>query len=174
MSAAPLTYVWTGEAHQPLSRFAKLADRQFVVGEQYRLEEAEERSRKSHDHYFAALQDAWQNLPDDLAMEFTSVERLRKRALIATNWYKERRLVTSSPAEARKMAAFMDRGEDAVVISVAGNVVIERTALSQKMRGPERMRKADFQQSKTDVLDWVAELIRVTPQALNDNAGRAA
>ena len=39
---APLAYQWDGEAMRPLRRFAKEADRQFVIGETYTLEELQE------------------------------------------------------------------------------------------------------------------------------------
>jgi hypothetical protein len=36
------------------------------------------------------------------------------------------------------------------------------------------MRREEFQKSKQDVLDWIAELIGVTPKELAANVGRAA
>jgi hypothetical protein len=167
---APLTYQWDGESMKPLARFAKLADKHFVVGETYPLTVHEERSSVSHRHYFACIREAWLNLNDEDALEYTSEHRLRKRALIATGWFTERRLTTSSSAEARKIVAFMmQRADDGTVFSVAGNVVIERTARSQRT-GVGGMKKAEFQKSKTDVLEWVAALIRVDLAALAERA----
>jgi hypothetical protein len=51
-------------------------------GEIITVEEVKERSAKSHRHYFAVINEAWQNLPEDLADEFPNAEALRKRALI--------------------------------------------------------------------------------------------
>lgn len=167
---APLTYQWDGEAMKPLARFARLADKQFVVGETYPLAVQEERSGVSHRHFFASVHEAWGNLPDHLVTEYSSSERLRKRALIATGWFTERRLAASSVAEARKIAAFMmERADDGTVIAVAGNIVIERTARSQST-GANGMRKAEFQKSKTDVLEWIAALIGVDVKTLSANA----
>lgn len=168
--SAPLTYQWDGEAMRPLARFARLADKQFVVGETYPLAIHEERSGVSHRHYFSCIREAWLNLGDEHALEFTSEERLRKRALIATGWFTERRMVASSTAEARKIVSFMmQRADDGTLFSVAGNIVIERTARSQRT-GAGGMKKAEFQKSKTDVLDWISALIRVDLKTLAENA----
>lgn len=169
---SPLIFEWTDDGvMRPLPRFARLADKQFCVGETYPLAVQEERSGISHRHFFASIHEAWLNLSDELATEFTSSERLRKRALIATGWFTERRLVASSPLEARKFAAFLMRGAgDGVLISVTGNIVIERTAKTQATRGPESMRKDEFQKSKQDVLDFISGLIGVDVKTLAANA----
>lgn len=168
---APIPFAWTDDGvMKPLPHFARLADKAFVIGEIYRLSVIEERSNTSHRHYFACIREAWLNLNDELALEYTSEERLRKRALIATGWFTERRLITSSPAEARKIVNFMmQRSDDGTLFSVAGNVVIERTARSQRT-GAGGMKKAEFQKSKTDVLEWIAALIRVDLHTLAENA----
>lgn len=172
MSAPALTFTWDGESMIPLS--PRLADKHYVVGQQYRLAEQEERSRASHNHYFAQIEETWRNLPDDLAVQFTTAENLRKHALIMTGWFHERRFAASSQEEARKIAAFlMQRYEDYALISVAGNVVIERIARSQSTRA-NGMRRAEFQKSKDDVLNWITGLIGVDRQTLAAEAGRAA
>jgi len=75
----PVLFSWDGEAMQPLGeRMAKLCDEQFVIGMRYRLVEYEDRSSKSHNHYFASLAEAWNNLPEDMAERFPSPEHLRK------------------------------------------------------------------------------------------------
>lgn len=171
MSAAPiiLEYEGDGQFRAPKS-FVPMCDKAFVVHERYRMAVQEERSAISHRHFFAVIREAWLNLPDDLALEYTSEDRLRKRALIATGYFTERRIVLSSAADARKMAAFlMQRADDGTVFAVAGNVVIERTARSQST-GPNGMRKAEFQKSKTDVLEWIAALINVELATLAANA----
>lgn len=165
-----LEYEGDGVFRAPVKAMAVRCDKDFVVHEAYRMAVQEERSAVSHRHYFAAVHEAWMNLSDDLAMEFSSSERLRKRALIATNYFTERRLVASSPIEARKIVAFMmQRADDGTVFSVAGSIVVERVARSQST-GPNGMRKAEFQKSKQDVLDWIAALINVDPKTLSANA----
>lgn len=169
MSKAIL-FRWDGEAMIPVDRYRKMADREFIVGETYSLVAEEERSSRSHRHYFASIHNAWLTLPERLTDEFTSSERLRKRALIATGWYTERRFVASSDIEADKFAEFLRlRPDDGTVVGVAGNVVIERVARSQST-GPHGMRKAEFQKSKDDVLDWIAALVGVAPSSLAANS----
>lgn len=168
---APITYTWNGEAMEPLRRFHNVVNRDFVVGETYTLVEESERSEVSHRHFFASIRETWLNLPDHLATEFATPEHLRKRALIETGHYDERRLVASSPEEARKIAAFMGGGDDFAVVSVAGNVVIERKAKSQSRRN---MRKAEFQKSKDDVLGYCDQLLGVERGTVAKESGRAA
>lgn len=171
---APIPFTWDGEAMVPLARFAKLCDKQFVVGEDYPLAVIEERSGVSHKHYFARVHDLWLNLPDGIATQWSKSDDLRKHALIMTGWHKERRVALSSAAEARKIAAFlMARQDDYALISVAGNVVIERIARSQSMR-QDGMRRQEFQKSKDDVLGWIEALIEeahapsIAPQSPSD------
>lgn len=171
---APTIFHWDGDAMVPIERHRQRCDRDFVVGETYPLVIEEQRSGNSHRHYFASLHEAWINLPDDIATQFPTSEILRKHALILTGWCNETKVALSSVEEARKVAAFLmaERSEYAL-ISVSGNVVVKRTARSQSTRGPNRMAKAEFQRSKDDVLNWVADLIGVKPSDL-DKHSRAA
>lgn len=61
------------------------------------------------------------------------------------------------------MAAFLKPVDDFALISVAGNVVIERKAKSQSIRA---MGKREFQESKTKVLGVLADMLGVTPEDL--------
>ena len=59
-----LRYEGDGEFKPAASYWAKQADRDFVVGMTYRLVKHRERSTTTHNHYFAAINEAWQSLPD--------------------------------------------------------------------------------------------------------------
>lgn len=168
---APIPMRWTGEAMQPLPRFASEADRSFVIGKVYRLVEHQERSQNSHAHYFAALHEAWQNLPENLADQFPTPEHFRKRLLIKAGYRDERSIVCGSKAEAQRVAAFVKPMDEYAVVTVSEAVVRVYTAQSQSMRA---MGKAAFQDSKQKVLDLAAEMIGVAPGALSANAARAA
>lgn len=147
---APMQFTWTDDGtFKPWLRFSKACDKEFVVGESYSLAVLEERSANSHRHYFACITEAWRNLPDEIAVDFPTTESLRKRAMIEAGYYDERRLILSSPTEARKVAAFLKPADSFAVISVAGNVVVERKAKSQSVRA---MGKRDFSESKQKVL----------------------
>lgn len=167
---APIIYQWSGEAMEPLPRFRKLCDQQFCVGEQYRMEAREERSMASHNFYFASIHEAWSNLPEDQAERFPSAEHLRKYALIRAGFRDERSISCASKAEALRVAAFIKPIDDYAVVIARDALVVVYTAKSQSVRA---MGKADFQASKDAVLDVIAGLIGVAPDALAE-AGKAA
>lgn len=162
---------WDGDSFVPLPRLLAHCTEEYVVGQFYRLDIVTERSQRSHSHYFAALHDAWLNLPDEKALDFPTDQHLRKHALILTGYRNERKLVASSPEEARKIAAFIKPRDEYAIVSVAGNIVIEWTAQSQSRKA---MGGPTFQKSKDDVLEFVADLIGVSADTLSANAARAA
>ena len=167
----PILYQWTGEAMIPSPRLLARCNEQFTVGETYRLIEHEDRSKRSHDHYFAELQDAWLNLPEEIAAQHASPEHLRKFALIMTGWSNKRQLPCRSEVEARRIAAFIRPGDEYAIIDVTGNIITEYVAKSQSMKA---MGARDFQRSKTEVLEYVAAMARTTPEALKKNAETVA
>jgi hypothetical protein len=171
MSLPPLLATWDGEAFSPLPRFAKICDRELVVGEQHRIVIEEERSHASHNHFFASVAEAWKNLPDDLAERFQTADHLRKFALIKSGYHDERSVVCASKAEAQRVAAFIRPIDDYAVVTVNEATVRFFTAKSQSMKA---MGKTDFYASKQAVLDTVAAMIGVTADALAANAQRAA
>lgn len=173
MSALPPTLPcqWDGEHFIPAgAQWARVADRHFVVGQIYPLEVREDRSGVSHRHYFAAIHEAWQNLPEDVAERFPTSEHLRKYALIKAGFRDERSVVCGSKAEAQRVAAFIKPIDDYAVVVSQDAVVVIFTAKSQSVKA---MGKADFQRSKDAVLDILAGLIGTTPHALAQ-AGEAA
>ena len=166
---SPMAFTWDGEFMAPKRPLA--ADRQYVVGEVYLLAATEERSWASHGHYFAAINEAWKNLPEELADQFPTPGALRKRALIKAGFRDERSIVCSSKAEARRVAAFIRPLDEYALVIVRDNVVIHLTAKSQSIRA---MDKENFQKSKQDVLEIVAGWVKVTPEELQKNAGASA
>jgi hypothetical protein len=171
MSTAPLMCRWTGDGFIPLGRSAKDADATFVIGERYTLVEVQDRSMASHRHYFASLHEAWRNLSDEQVERWPTSDHLRAYALIKCGYATQRQLVAASKAEAQRLAAFLRPVNEYALITVADCVVTEWTAESQSFRA---MGKQRFGESKQKVLDYVAGLIGVTPDALQQNAGRAA
>jgi hypothetical protein len=148
----------------------KLADKDYVIGQRYWLEEVSDRSWISHRHEFAWIKQAHDNLPEAFANEFPSPEHLRKAALIATGWHRETIIDAGSRAAAARVAAYA-RGEDEFArVVVRGPTVVIQKARSQRMHGLDRMDKAEFQQSKDDILGWLAELLGVEPQRLRGAA----
>ncbi len=168
----PIPFIWQGDGFEPASPYwAKRCDEYFVVGAQYRLIEEHERSTKSHRQYFAALKDAWDNLPMEQTALWPSVEHFRKYLLIKCGYRHERVIAAQTDFEARKIEALVGSYDQFAVIKRSGNIVTVWTAESQSMRA---MNKERFQKSKTDVLDEAAALIGVTPDELRANTDKAA
>jgi len=176
--SAPLPFVWDGEAMRVRPTFQRQADQLFCIGEAYAMAPVEDRSAASHRHYFAAINEAWQNLPEDVSERYPTAEHLRKAALIRAGYRDERSIVCASKAEARRIAAFIQPMDDYALVAISEAVVVVYTAKSQSVRA---MGKAEFQKSKDDVLEKLAEMIGVRTaelhRAANDHSpaqGRAA
>lgn len=168
----PVVCEWDGDALVPAGPvWARRADQQWVVGERYQVEIRQERSAASHRHFFAAVHEAWQNLPEDAAERFQTSEHLRKWALIRAGYRDERTIVCASKAEAHRFAAFIRPMDDYAVVLVSQAVVKVCTAKSQSVKA---MGRKEFEASKAAVLDVIAGLIGTSPDALRQNAGRAA
>lgn len=164
MADAPIPPLWfrfDGEHLIPLR--PTMTDRHLVVGESYCFVEHHERSANSHRHFFACLNEAWRNLPDELLDEYPTAEHLRKKALVRKGYADERSIVCGSKAEAQRIAAFMKPMDDFAVVTVRDAVVRVYTAKSQSVKA---MGAKEFAASKSDVLDFVADLIGVTTDQL--------
>lgn len=159
----PIVYEWDGDAMKPLGRFKRTCDKEFVVGQLYPLVIAEARSANSHRHYFASLHEAWLNLPEDMAERFPTDEHLRKYALVKAGYADERSIVCGSKAEAQRIAAFVKPMDSFALIVVREATVKVFTPQSQSTKA---MGAKIFQASKEAVLAIVAELVGVTPQAI--------
>jgi len=168
MTDIPIQCTWDGESLTPVNQvWARRADQQWVVGERYAVEIRHERSIASHGHFFAALNEAWANLPEQIAERFPTAESLRKYALIRAGFRDERSFVCSSKAEARRFAAFVQPMDDFAVVTVSEAVVSVYTAKSQSMRA---MGKKQFEDSKARVLDYVSSLIGTSTDELKEQA----
>lgn len=158
---------WNGDAMIPLPGFQRRCDAEFVCGEVYNLEAIEQRSAKSHAHFFASVNEAWQNLPENLVEQFPTSEHLRKWCLIRAGYAEHRNIVAASKAEAQRIAAFVKPMDSFAVVTVRDSVVTVYTAESQSMKA---MGKQRFQESKDAVLSLLAAMIGTDPVEL----GRAA
>jgi hypothetical protein len=170
---SPVVFTWDGDNMVPLARFVPLCNRQYIVGERYQLAPYAERSRESHRHYFAVIKEAFNQLPDNLAMRFPDDEHLREWALCQTKEYKNVvEIACASAEEARRIAALKKRIADKYIeIGINKNVIVEITAKSQSYKA---MGRAAFEDSKQQVIVILADLLKVTPEQLASNAGRAA
>jgi hypothetical protein len=135
---------------------SRAAEKAFEIGAVYRLEPWMDRSPASHAHYFAAVNDAFDNLPPHLAERFRSPDHLRKYAQCMTGHCDERSIECRSSAEARRVAAFVRSMDEYAVVRTAGRMVYVRTARSQSARAMDRK---TFEASKTAVMDCIASLV---------------
>jgi hypothetical protein len=189
MRMLPVTFVWQpvevidqdGVAARrmamvPLARYGNVAGRQFHEGEEYPLVVLEARSRSSHNHYFAAVGEAFQNLPENIAARWPTAEHLRKWVLIETGWFEEKEFEMPDQKSAYRLGKFIRTENDHARISIhaiGGGVhkVIVRVAKSQSAAA---MPKQTFEDSKRDVLDYLASMIDVKRSDLNKAARRSA
>lgn len=169
--SAPFNARFDGGFFRPLGRYAEECAATFKDGQICRLEAIEGRSMKSHNHQFAWIAEAWRNLPEDLSDDFPSPEHLRKRALVQAGYYHETMLDVGSKAGALRVASdYKNRLEFAYII-VRGPIVVIREPMSQSIRAMGAKR---FQESKTAIMEIVADLIGVAPEQLQQEAGKAA
>ncbi len=161
--------MWRDGVFIPEDRLKAYCDDAFGEGEIVTFERAEEVSAASRGHYHACVSEAWKNLPEQ-DERFPTPDALRKWALIKGSYCTDMSVVCDSPEQAQTVASFTGNAEGTIIV-VRGNVVKKYTAKSQSAAS---MGKDEFQRSKNDVLDIIAELIAVTRKRLEQNAGRAA
>ncbi|MDD5277699.1 MAG: hypothetical protein PHR16_16655 [Methylovulum sp.] len=169
----PLNFRYEGEGQMTVvgPKGKATADRQYVIGEIYRMVEEKERSEISHDHQFAWLHGAWLNLPEDIADQYPTETHLRKRALVQAGFYTEQIIDAGSTAAALRVAAGIRSREEFSLIIVRGQVVVIRDPISQKKK---LMGAAEFQRSKQAILEIISAMIGVAPGDLEKQAGKAA
>ena len=162
MSGLPFT--WDGDVMQPLPRLRRRYDAECVVGQVYQMVEMEpQRSKASHDQYFASLDEKWATLPEYLAQEYPSREVMRHKVLIRTGYCVQKDYICPSKAEAFRLAGWLRSDDSYVIVEVVGRVIRKYTALSQSYKS---MGKRPFEKSKRDVLDYIdRELLAIEPDS---------
>lgn len=209
MKISPINFLWrkvevivdeqTGEvvramAMVPAPRYANAAAKQFAEGEEYTLDQIEERSMASHKQYFAALNSGYKNLPDNVGFRkkndgsfeldlegnriptWPSVKHYRKWLLIETGWYIQKEIAEANATYAKRLAIWIrnDIGEEAEYWRIGrnDNVVVIRIAKSQAKMAMKN--KKEFEASKRDVLALNDSLTNVAPGTHWREAGNAA
>jgi len=165
-----LAYRWSGDSFEVLPRHQKQADKEFVIGDVYTLEEVKGRSMKSHSHFFASVNEGWLNLPEHVAERFPTAEFLRKYCLIKAGFHDQRSIVAASKAEAQRIAAFIKPIDEFAIVVVSECTVTIYTAKSQSKKA---MGADEFGKSKTAVLDLIDDMLGVD-RGETRKAGKAA
>lgn len=159
MTDTPIFCEFQGNWFVPVNDvWLKRAQDAYHDHEKYFITGRAQRSEESHRHYFAAIEEAWNNLPEAMEEQFPMPEHLRKYALIKTGYRDVRSIVAATEYEAQKIAAFVKPMDEFAAVVVVGNTVHVATAKSQSLKS---MGKDVFQASKQDVLDYIAELVGV-------------
>jgi hypothetical protein len=110
--------------------------------------------------FFAALRDAWSNLPDAMRDRFPNAEVLRKHALVAIGYCDVITLAVGSKAAAPQIASAFRMKDQYCVATVRGDVVTIYTARSMARRV---LLKKDFLQVADRVFSWVHEQTGIDP-----------
>lgn len=159
------------KAMVPLARYGNVADRQFHDDEEYTLVPLEARSRASHNAYFAAIHEGFQNLPEKIAARWPTEEHLRAWLLVETGWCDEMDVELASEDEARKLVRRTRSESPYARIHHNGRRVLVRYPKSQSAAA---MSKQAFEDSKRDVLELLEHLIDVPKDSLKKEAGKSA
>lgn len=157
----------------PQIRYAKTAERQFALNEPYPLVVLEARSRASHGHYFAALNEGFENLPEGISSRWPTAEHFRRWALIECGWFTEKEIDFGTSQYAKRAAILLhDEFDEFARIFQPNNgpKLIVRRAKSQSAAA---MAKDAFEASKKDVLDLLASMVGVDTETLKKQAGGA-
>ncbi len=186
MTFRPVLCTWSAadKTLRVVPRFGNIAAAQFNDGEEYPLTVIEHRSSAEHNHMFAAIKNAFDNINDAETLEVLSTpHKLRRWALIVSGWCDVTVFGplsrTAAIKSAERAAANFRKSDDYVEVTVKKTVdeetnrpawlVVIKTAKSQSRAS---MRKEDFRASKKDVLDILAGQIHVKRRDL-ERAGRS-
>lgn len=136
-------------------------------GEVHGWQMAEHRSAKSHDHFFACVNEVWKNLPEGLADDFPSSEHLRKWALIKAGFCSETHIVCANNSEALTLATKAKQMDKFSLVAITGKTVTIWTADSQRK---DAMGRAEFQAAKERALHVLSNLIGIDVVTLGKEA----
>ena len=206
MSRLPVTFAWRwinavdedGEVRRiramvPLQRFERLAARQFVENDEYPMVVQEHRSLKSHRFFFASVKDSFDklsdlkaavkeahdNLPEELAPRWDTAEQLRKWCLIETGFYDEKEFLfegRGADRQAMMLGNFIRTGEEyaRIFTQVDSKTSVRVIVRRAKSQAENAMRPDEFKASSKAILELLEHLIGVARGSLKKNAGKHA
>lgn len=137
------------------------------VGAVHGWQMAEHRSKSSHDHFFACVNEAWKNLSEDMADDFPSPEHLRKWALIKAGFCSETRIACANNSEAMTLATKAKSLDKYSVVAIDGKAVTIWTADSQRR---DAMGRQAFQEAKERALHIISNLLGTDVTILQEAA----
>jgi hypothetical protein len=168
---SPFLARWDGEQFVPLPFFKKRLARELKAGIVIDLVETNARSVVSHRHYFACINEAWNNLPEAEQEHFPTPDELRKWCLTYTSFCDVKHYQAGSNAEALRLARILKETQDYCRTEIDGRTVRCFTPHSQSYG---KMNNRTFQASKDAVFDVLARKLSVTVEELEEAGRRAA
>lgn len=170
--SAPIPMIYSGDGLFMADRRAvQMCEDRFGVGEALTMAPVEERSKRSHDHFFVTMDELWGTLPEHLSDRYPNADTFRRTALISTGHCDTDTTVCASHAEALRLRAVARRLAPDSIATIRGAVVTIYTAHSQSMKA---MGKAIFQKSKDDCLGWAQQQVLGGQGAGGGNVARVA
>jgi len=125
---------------------------------------------KSRRYFFAALRDAWANLPDEYRDRWANAEILRKHALIAIGYCDAITLAVGSKTAAPQIANAFKMKDQYCIATVRGDVVTIYTARSMARRA---LLKKDFIRVADQVFSWVEQQTGIDPGQSHEGGAAA-
>lgn len=169
--AIPIEAVFDGDVFRPInSWWVARARKHFTVGEVLHLVDEPERSSRSHNHFHAAIKNAWDSLPPLMTERFPSPTHLRKYALVKAGYFHSQSMPCGTPEAAKRFAAFVKPLDEFSIVIAKGSMVTVYTAKSTAYRS---MPKDEFQKAKDASLAVIAEMIGVSSRELQAQQGAA-
>jgi hypothetical protein len=153
-----------------MRRFVAQADRELVVGQRYIMEAVDEEQSARDRAYHASIRDAWVNLPESMAEQFSNATDFRRWLLVECGFCDVAKLAFASSKAANAALPFLQSG--GAQLAVVGSVVVVKRPWSQKLRGG--MDKETRRRSYRETQDLASSLIGVRPEDLQRESGRAA
>lgn len=135
--------------------------REYPLGAVVAFDEHEEASDAHRNWWFAVLDKAWRNLPDDLRRRFPDKDALRAHVLIKAGWCNSVEFVADSDDKVATVAASLRWTEPYAIVQRVGDVGFAYWPKSQK--GMSRTQFKDVTNRGVMVL---AEMLGVDPVAL--------
>ena len=161
--------IFRGGSFIPYLRHNNAIAAAFKDGDHVYIEIQRERSTASHKHQFAWIRDAFDSLPDDVHGRelWKRPSHLRKHALIMTGHCDATHIVVGSDTAAHEVRNVIKADKDKLhgysMVTASGPTISILTPHSQSQAA---MGAETFQKSKTDILNWIADLLQTNPKDL--------
>ena len=137
------------------------------IGEVHGWQMAENRSKATHDHFFAVVNEAWKSLPEELCDDFPSPEHLRKWALIKSGFCTQTDIVCANNDEAIRLVSKVKAMDRYSLVAMDAKTVTIWIADSQRR---DAMGREEFQTAKERAIDVISGLIGTDAASLKEAA----